>query len=218
MPHDPDPTVPEWAGDREMVTLVRHGETGWNRLGRRQGQLDSPLTADGLRHGQRVAAALAGFGIDGVFTSPLGRSVVTARACAEVLGCSVVVIDELAEVHHGEMVGLTAAEIERAFPGEMARRSANRYEWCFPGGESYADADRRAAVALGRVAATGGRRPLIVSHEMIGRMLLRTLLGADPATALTWSHPHGVIYRVDVANRTVVELPVDQRSAEWGAD
>jgi hypothetical protein len=53
---------------------------------------------------------------------------------------------------------------------------------------------------------------------MIGRMLLRTLLGADPATALTWSHPHGVIYRVDVANRTVVELPVDQRSAERGAD
>jgi len=143
---------------------------------------------------------------------------VTARACAEVLGYSVVVIDELAEVHHGEMAGLTSAEIERAFPGAMARRAADRYEWCFPGGESYADADRRAAVALGRVAATGGRRPLIVSHEMIGRMLLSTLLGADPATALTWSHPHGVIYQVDVANRTVVELPVDQRSAERGAD
>jgi probable phosphoglycerate mutase len=211
MAPDPDPMVPEWVGDRAVVTLVRHGETEWNRLGRRQGQLDSPLTADGIGHGQRVAAALAGVGIDGVFTSPLRRSLLTARACGEVLGCPVVVIDELAEVHHGAMAGLTATEIERAFPGDMARRAADRYEWRFPGGESYADADRRAAGALGRVAAAGGVRPLIVSHEMIDRMLLRGLLGADPATALTWHHPHGVIYRVDVANRTVVELPVDQR-------
>jgi probable phosphoglycerate mutase len=109
------------------------------------------------------------------------------------------------------MAGLTAAEIEQALPGDMARRAANRYEWRFPGGESYADADRRAAIGLGRVAAAGGRRPLIVSHEMIGRMLLRNLIGADPATALTWHHPHGLIYRVDVANRTVQELPVDRR-------
>lgn len=195
----------------EVVFLARHGETEWNRLGRRQGQLDSPLTADGLRVSRDVVRALAGLGIDGVFTSPLGRAVATARSCAEALGRPVVVVDELAEVHHGAMAGLTAAEIEQAFPGEMDRRAADRYEWRFPGGESYADADRRAAVALGRVAAAGGRRPLIVSHEMIGRMLLRNLIGADRATALTSRHPHGVIYRVDVASRTVEELPIDQR-------
>jgi probable phosphoglycerate mutase len=217
----PDPTTPEWArddwtGDIEVVFLVRHGETEWNRLGRRQGQLDSPLTADGRRQAERVASAATGLSVDGVFSSPLGRAVATARVCERRLGQPVTVVDELAEVHHGRMAGLTTAEIDRAFPGRMALRAANPYEWCFPGGESYADADRRAAVALRRIAATRARRPLIVSHEMIGRMLLRTLLGADPATALAWSHPHDVVYGVDVAGRTLGELRVDRAGGDDG--
>ncbi len=100
------------------------------------------------------------------------------------------------------MAGLTSAEIEARFPGRLARRAADRYRWGFPGGgESYADADRRGAIALRRIAAGGSRRPLLVSHEMIGRMLLRWL-GADPATAFTWDHPHDVVYRIDPERRT----------------
>ena len=41
------------------VTLVRHGETEWNKAGKLQGAEDSPLTDDGLRGaiacGQRLA-------------------------------------------------------------------------------------------------------------------------------------------------------------------
>jgi probable phosphoglycerate mutase len=32
----------------EFVFLARHGQTEWNRVRRRQGQLDSPLTAAGI--------------------------------------------------------------------------------------------------------------------------------------------------------------------------
>jgi broad specificity phosphatase PhoE len=32
----------------EQVFLARHGETGWNRIRRRQGQLNSPLTRGAL--------------------------------------------------------------------------------------------------------------------------------------------------------------------------
>jgi hypothetical protein len=37
---------------------------------------------------------------------------------------------------------------------------------------------------------------LIVSHEMIGRMLLRTLLDEPPSVALTRRQPHDVINAV----------------------
>ena len=185
----------------ELVFVARHGEIEWNRLGRRQGQLDSPLTEDGLAQARQVAAVVSGLPVDGVFSSPLGRATATAGPCAEKLGMPVTIIEELAEVNHGQMAGLTSSEIERDFPGEMARRAADKYGWCFPGGESYAEVDRRAAVALYRVATYGVLRPLLVSHEMIGRMLLRNLLEVDPEVALTWSHPHDVIYRVDVADR-----------------
>ena len=146
-------------GPLEEVFVARHAETEWNRLGRRQGQLDSPLTAAGRHHAERLAARLVGLGIDGVFASPLGRAVTTAEVCGRALGRPVVLVDELAEVHHGAMAGLTSTEIERAFPGQMALRAANRYGWRFPDGESYADADRRAAVALRRIAATRSPPP-----------------------------------------------------------
>ena len=96
------------------------------------------------------------------------------------------------------MAGMTNEEIERAFPGEMARRSRDKYRWRFPNGESYADADSRAASALRRIAESGGSRPLVVSHEMIGRMLLRNLLGLEPQDALKSGLAHNVIYRIDV--------------------
>jgi broad specificity phosphatase PhoE len=61
-------------------------------------------------------------------------------------------------------------------------------------------------VALTKIAASGSRNPLIVSHEMIGRMLLRNLLDIDAAAALATSQPHDVVYQVDVPARRLTEL------------
>jgi broad specificity phosphatase PhoE len=193
----------------DVVFLARHGETEWNRLGRRQGQLDSPLSAEGARQARRVAAVAARSQVDGIFSSPLGRALATAEQSAEALALPVVVIDELIEVDHGAMSGLTSAEIEQAFPGALRRRAARKFEWCFPGGESYADADRRAVVALRQIATSGAKRPLVVSHEMTGRMLLRRLLALDPATALVLRLPHDVVLQVDPGSQGFVEIRVD---------
>lgn len=183
--------------DFDCVLIARHGQTEWNELGRRQGQLDSPLTRLGEQQARQLAVAVAQVpGIDGIFSSPLGRALRTASACGETLRLPVTVLDELAEVHHGSMAGLTAAELEERFPGEMARRQHGKYQWRFPGGESYADADSRAAAALGKLAGYGSRRPLLVCHEMISRMLRRNLLAATPAEALGWTHPHDVLYKI----------------------
>ena len=195
----------------ETVVLARHGQTEWNRVQRRQGQLDSPLTARGVKQARALSEGVAGLPIDTVFASPLGRAATTAVACAERLGLQVTTVDELTELNHGRMAGLTSEDIERLFPGQLGRRAGDKYRWRFPGGESYADADHRAGMALARIAAAGARCPLIVSHEMIGRMLLRHLLGADPTTALGWSQPHDVIYRIDLGSRAVAEIRVESQ-------
>jgi len=193
----------------EEIILARHGETEWNRVQRRQGQLDSPLTARGLSQARAVADGAAALAVDAIFASPLGRAAATAAVCDERLDLTVATVPELAEIDHGQMAGMTAADVERLFPGELCRRASNKYRWRFPGGESYADGDLRADIALARVARSGARRPLIVSHEMIGRMLLRNLLAADPVTALAWNQPQGVIYRVDVITRELGELHIE---------
>jgi broad specificity phosphatase PhoE len=190
----------------EEVYLVRHGETEWNRTGRRQGQLDAPLTESGVAEVQRVAERIESLPVDGVFSSPLGRAVATAQTYAQVLHQTITTLDDLKELDHGDMAGMTNEEIERAFPGQMARRSRDKYQWRFPNGESYADADLRATSALRQIAESGGFRPLVVSHEMIGRMLLRNLLGLEPEEALLLGLTHKVIYRIDAKSKTVVEI------------
>ncbi|MGC4937865.1 histidine phosphatase family protein [Kribbella sp. DT2] len=44
------------------------------------------------------------------------------------------------------------------------------------------------------VAGTGSRRPLLVSHEMIGRMPAKQLAGLTPAEALVRDQPSDVVY------------------------
>jgi broad specificity phosphatase PhoE len=196
------------------VYLARHGQTEWNLARRRQGQLDSPLTADGLAQARANAARLEGRGIDTIFTSPLGRAMDTANIIAEVLCRPVVAITDLAEVNHGYCAGLTNDEIRHEYPGALEFRSRDKFEWRFPGGESYADADIRAAHALDLIAAHAPKRPLLVSHEMIGRMLLRRLAGLAVDEALATNQPHDVIYEIDPIGASMERLCADPRHDE----
>jgi broad specificity phosphatase PhoE len=181
----------------ERVYLVRHGQTEWNVQGRPQGQLDSPLTPTGIAQARGHAVALRGEGVDAIFASPLGRARTTARIIADELGLDVVVIDDLAEVHHGHFAGLSNQDIELRYPGALARRAADKYRWRFPGGESYADADVRAGRALATARGYPARRPALVAHAMIGRLLQRHLLGLAPEEALALRQPNDVIIVVD---------------------
>ena len=173
--------------------LARHGQTEWNVAGRRQGRLDSPLTPLGVSQARRNALLLAGEGIDAVFASPLGRAQATATIIAAQLGLSIRVVDDLAEIDHGLWSGLGSTEIDARWPGQRAVREREKYTYRFPEGESYADGEVRAARVLSTIGSSGARRPLVVSHEMIGRMLLRRLGVPD---ALGTRQPSDMVYRV----------------------
>jgi broad specificity phosphatase PhoE len=181
----------------DTVYLARHGQTEWNVEGRRQGRLDSPLTPHGLLQAQANAALVSHEQIDAVFSSPIGRARRTADFLAEAVGLLVQVVEDLAEVAHGEWSGLTSEEIDSRWPGQRAAREKDKFAFRFPGGESYADADLRAERALDGIARTGARRPLLVSHEMIGRLLAKQLAGLSVEEALRRDQPSELVYRVD---------------------
>jgi broad specificity phosphatase PhoE len=176
-----------------VIYLARHGQTEWNVAGRRQGRLDSPLTPLGLEQAHRNAHMLTGEGIDAIFASPLERARHTASIIASELGLTVQVVDDLAEVDHGLWSGLGSGEIDARWPGQREVREREKYTFRFPEGESYADGEVRAGRVLAEIGRSGVRRPLLVSHEMIGRMLLRRLGVPD---ALGTRQPSDVVYRV----------------------
>lgn len=189
------------AGRDERVFLVRHGETEWNGQGRRQGQLDSPLTRRGEQQADAVGQRLRPCSIDAVLSSPLGRAHQTALIIAGHLGHRVETLDALAELHHGELAGLSNEQIEARHPGLLREREQDKYQWRFPKGESYQDAAGRARDALQHLADAGYVRPLLVTHEMIGRLLLAALLDLRPDDALAQNIPHGTIVEIDPCER-----------------
>jgi probable phosphoglycerate mutase len=180
----------------EEVLIVRHGETEWNVQGRRQGQFDSPLTQAGRSSAQQVSVLLSELDPDALFSSPLGRAWSTALVIDTALGLGVRSEGGLSEIDHGELAGLTNDEIEKSHPGLLAERQSCLQSWRFPGGESYADGDLRAAAALSRIETTFTRRPVLVTHEMIARMLVRNLLELSVDEALNRSFTQGTVYQV----------------------
>ncbi len=189
----------------EDLFLARHGETEWNTQGRRQGQLDSPLTAKGHSDTQRLITTLGPVGIDAVFTSPLGRAIATATPVAKELDLPVHVIEGLAELDHGTFAGLTNSEVETLHPGELTRRNQHKFDWQYPGGESYRSAEGRASRSLEQIAKTGTHRPFVVAHEMIGRMLAKCLTSMTAQEALEWRLPHGAVVRFEAGSQSFVE-------------
>ena len=94
------------------LLLIRHGESEWNRVGRIQGQVDTPLTAAGIEQARSIGGYLAQW-LNGrtlrVYSSPLSRAYRTAAIIAEKIGYSSVDIKvdgRLNDFNQGDIAGI----------------------------------------------------------------------------------------------------------------
>lgn len=189
--------------------IVRHGETVWNREGRKQGQSDSPLTNLGIVQAQRIGdwlrfADLSKFKI---ISSPLGRAMATAQILEKQLDIPFGVNSLLSEHSFGEWEGMTEEEIRTAYPGQLEMRYANNItRWYFqiPGGESY-DLLRNRVRDFCRLHADT-ERLIVVTHEMISKVM-RGYLGNLPREAiLELDHPQDTLYVINEDGIEEVEV------------
>ena len=164
-----DPVVP----GPELILLVRHGATEWSESGRHTGRTDIPLIDKGLRQADRLPPLLATLSegaLPLVFTSPLQRSVETARR--GVPGVEATVVDALAEFDYGAYEGLTAAEIDEKDPGW------NLFEDGCPGGESLHQVVARCDAFIAKLERTAaGRAAVVFTHGHLSRILTTRLVG-----------------------------------------
>lgn len=98
------------------ITLVRHGETIWNREMRLQGSRDIPLSEAGLLQAEQVAARLQGEEHHIVHSSDLQRAHKTAALIAATLRVDHEVHVDLRERSFGKLEGLTRSEITDRYP------------------------------------------------------------------------------------------------------
>ncbi|WP_075832713.1 histidine phosphatase family protein [Deinococcus marmoris] len=190
-------------GSATTFYLLRHGQTVWNVEGRGQGRRDSPLTTLGVQQAQHHRQTLAALPLTRAYVSPMGRALTTARLALEGLGVPLTVLDDLAEVDMGKVAGLLPSERLARFPLLAEVRKRDKYRTVMPGGESYETASPRVARALQHIQEDGPGHVLIVSHEMIGRLLRMHLLGLTPEQAMTLRHPQDTIYRIEAGQLTM---------------
>jgi probable phosphoglycerate mutase len=167
------------------LLLLRHGVTDWNREGRFQGQLDPPLSADGLDEARRLARRLAsdaGLRPAHVLTSSLSRASQTADVVASTCGATLTVDPRLVEVGQGAWEGRTHTELAATDAARYAawRDGGGRLP---PDGESRDSVRRRVAAAMDDLL-LGDAWPLaIVSHGGALRLLAGALLELDAERA-----------------------------------
>ena len=182
------------------IYLVRHGETEWNKVGRRQGHLDSSLTEKGVQQAYAVGRLLATSLPEGVpfvvETSPLDRTRQTANIICTELGTSVPSIVEPLLIEHdlGLWQGLTYAEIEERFPGAQAERNRNKWHFQMPDGEGYSLISLRAHkwIAIDREVPIR----IGVTHEMLSRTIQGAYMDLSPSETLNRSHPQTTVFRM----------------------
>jgi len=97
------------------ITLVRHGETKWNVLGKFQGCQDINLSNEGILQAQYLNKKFVN-NFDYIYTSPLKRARQTAEIISQSSNTTPMVELDLREINFGEWEGLTLKEIEANFP------------------------------------------------------------------------------------------------------
>jgi broad specificity phosphatase PhoE len=161
------------------IVLVRHGRTAWNREPRFRGRADVPLDGYGHRQAQAAAEAIAArYHPAAVLSSPLQRTVDTARPIAQATGVPLSSHSALIDMTFGRLAGLTLAEAEAAYPEVYQAWHASPDTVAFPGGETIHDVRARVASLVWRLRDRyQGGQVVLVSHDCVCRVLGCYLLG-----------------------------------------
>lgn len=165
------------------LTLIRHGHTDWNGLGRYQGHAPTPLSERGQAQARHLAAGLAADlrtddRLTMLHSSDLLRCRQTVAPLAEALALPVRYDARFRETNYGHWQGLTRDEIAAYDPAHNAAFRADPQHVVIPGGESYGMMAARVLAGLADLladllAGAIGAHILLVTHGGPIREILR---------------------------------------------
>jgi len=178
--------------------FIRHGETGWNRERRIQGQTDIPLNQTGHAQAAAVARTLAGLHdcLDNfdLHVSPLQRPRQTMQHIIDTYSLNwadIAIDDRLIELDFGELEGARWPELNAR--GLDPEKDPEGYHAFRPhGGESYADATARVHDWLKSLT----RPTIAVGHGGISRIVRGLALNLPIAEIPGLHNPQWKFYRL----------------------
>ena len=160
----------------QVLYLIRHAETGFNRDGRVQGHSESNLSRLGIEQARRVRRRLDYVHFVAAYASPSKRTMHTARLALN--GVTVEAREGLREIRLGEWEGRKAEDLRREYPREVERWFHSPRAVRIPGGETVGRFRRRVVTEMNRIRQ---RHPAgeiaVVTHAGVICAYLTGLLG-----------------------------------------
>ena len=162
------------------IILIRHGQTEWNKQERFRGRADIELDETGRRQAQAVAAKVAQWKVDAVYSSPMKRATATAEAIASRLGLAVQILDGINDMSFGVWEGLPIDEAREKDPALFDLWLHHPERLVIPGAETLEDVRKRAVAAVDEVVVKHKDQIIaLVTHRVVCKVLLCHVLGLD---------------------------------------
>jgi len=161
------------------IILARHGETEWNVANIFRGRTDIELNETGISQAKLLAEHLSKVKIDAIYSSPLKRALKTAEIIASYHKLDVDIAPDLTDFNFGKWQGLSHQEVKDKYK-KLYREWINHPDRVkMPAGESLDDVRKRAMGIVARVIARDAETVVLVSHRVVNKVLICTLLGLD---------------------------------------
>jgi broad specificity phosphatase PhoE len=184
------------------LILIRHGETDWNTGAIFRGHEDVRLNATGIAEADATADVLKDKVFEAIYSSPLKRSLVTARRIALPHEIIVRENDGLLDINYGTWQGRKESTVEERNPTAYARWIKTPTKMKFPGGESTKKAWKRVNTALREILFIHGTGTIVlVSHRIPIKFMTAYLLGKDFSEFPSIKHDPCAMSVFEVENR-----------------
>ncbi len=164
-----------------MLYFLRHGQTEFSRDNMFCGSgTDADLTPEGREMAAAFASAYNQTEWQGVYVSPMRRTVETATPLCTAIEMKMLLRNDLKEIGYGQWEGKSVAEIDGEFHDDYIRWQADP-GWNPPtGGEPGIEIARRALKVIEEIKEKhSDGNVLVVSHKATIRITLCEFLGID---------------------------------------
>jgi broad specificity phosphatase PhoE len=162
------------------IVLVRHGETDWNKVQRFQGQSNVGLNKKGKGQAGALAKALRKEPLRAIYSSPIARSIETAK----IINCYHHVPLEqregLMEMNVGDFEGFQPGEVMNKQPPFFKKWFEDPASVRMPNGETLQEVQERAWVVVEEIVDTYNERSVLMcGHNFVNLMILCKILGLE---------------------------------------
>lgn len=160
--------------------FLRHGQTECSRANAFCGAIDAELTPEGLEMAKAFASAYSAMSWTAIFSSPMKRTIATAKPLSDAVRKEIELRDGLKEIQYGKWEGKTVETVTHEYHDDYIRWTADPAWYPPTKGELAVTIAHRSLQVIEEIKQRYiSGNVLIVSHKATIRIILCSLLGID---------------------------------------